>query len=181
VAGAADRAPRHRRQGSRQSPAPTISTTPAPRPGAFPPMESSCPQPQARPHGPAPAGLLIIVSESWISCGNPRAEPGAPIPKFASTRGTSDANFGIKRGTSNFMILVRFLNLKFLHELAAPNDRNFKFTALDCRRSGRLPGNLPASPIRTVVTRTSALNRRRHHLRRPRCPCVANAPVARQS
>jgi hypothetical protein len=43
----------------------------------------------------------------------------APIPKFASTRGTSDANFGIKRGTSNVMILVRFLNLKFLHELAA--------------------------------------------------------------
>jgi hypothetical protein len=43
----------------------------------------------------------------------------APIPKFASTRGTSDANFGIKRGTSNFMILVRFLNLKFPHELAA--------------------------------------------------------------
>jgi hypothetical protein len=43
----------------------------------------------------------------------------APIPKFASTRGTSDANFGIKRGTSSFMILVRVLNLKFLHELAA--------------------------------------------------------------
>jgi hypothetical protein len=30
-----------------------------------------------------------------------------PIPKFASTRGTSDANFGIK-GTSNIMIPVRF-------------------------------------------------------------------------
>jgi hypothetical protein len=45
--------------------------------------------------------------------------PSAPIPKFAGTCGTSDANFGIKRGTSNFMILVRFLNSKFLHELAA--------------------------------------------------------------
>ncbi len=44
---------------------------------------------------------------------------GAPIPKSASACGTSDANFEIKRGTSNFMILVRFLNLKFLHELAA--------------------------------------------------------------
>ena len=48
-----------------------------------------------------------------------RERSSAPIPKFASTRGTSDANFGIKRGTSNFMILVRFLNLKFQHELAA--------------------------------------------------------------
>ena len=28
------------------------------------------------------------------------------------------------------MILVRFWNLKFLNELAARNDRNFKFTAL---------------------------------------------------
>jgi hypothetical protein len=44
--------------------------------------------------------------------------PSAPIPKFANTCGTSDANFGIERGTSSFMILVRFLNLKFLHELA---------------------------------------------------------------
>jgi hypothetical protein len=26
---------------------------------------------------------------------------------------------------------VRFLNLKFLHELGRANDRNFKFTALD--------------------------------------------------
>src|SRR5271166_4908594 len=52
-----------------------------------------------------------------------------PIPKFASTRSASDANFGSKRGTRNFMILVRVLNLKFVLELAA--QRNFKFTALE--------------------------------------------------
>ena len=62
--------------------------------------------------------------------------PSAPIPKFASSRGTSDANFGIKRGTSNFMILVRVLNLKFLHELAAQMIRNFKFTAPGAQRHG---------------------------------------------
>ena len=55
----------------------------------------------------------------------------APIPKFASVCGTlCDANFGIKGALSNFMILVRFLNLKLLYELATPNDRKFKFTAL---------------------------------------------------
>ena len=53
----------------------------------------------------------------------------APIPKFASACGTSGANFGIKRDTSNFLILVRFLNLKFLRA-CSNNDRNFKFTAL---------------------------------------------------
>ena len=31
----------------------------------------------------------------------------------------SDANFGMQRDTSNFMILVRHLDLKFLNELAA--------------------------------------------------------------
>src|SRR5271166_3551315 len=61
----------------------------------------------------------------------------APIPKFASLAAHSDANFGIKRGTSNFMILVRVLNLKFLHEAFRTNDRNFKFTALDVVRVPR--------------------------------------------
>src|SRR5712691_2211978 len=34
------------------------------------------------------------------------------------------------KGTSNFMILVRLLNLRFLTEHAAMNDRNLKFAAL---------------------------------------------------
>jgi hypothetical protein len=57
----------------------------------------------------------------------------APIPKFASTRGTSDANFGIKRGTSNFMILVRFFEFEVPTRACRANDRNFKFTALVLR------------------------------------------------
>jgi len=46
----------------------------------------------------------------------------------------SRANFGIIRSTSKHMILVRFLDLKFLYEQAANSGRNFKSTALD--RSG---------------------------------------------
>jgi hypothetical protein len=42
-----------------------------------------------------------------------------PIPKFASVCGASDANFGIKGTLCKFMILVWFLDLKFLSELAA--------------------------------------------------------------
>ena len=43
----------------------------------------------------------------------------APIPKFASYRGEFDCELRNQRSTSNFMILVRFLNLKFLIEFAA--------------------------------------------------------------
>jgi len=66
-----------------------------------------------------------------------------PIPKFASARVTFRCELRNLRTTSNFMILVRFLNLKFLNELAPSNDRNFKFTApvskrIPCaRRHGR--------------------------------------------
>jgi hypothetical protein len=43
----------------------------------------------------------------------------SPIPKFASTCGPSDANFGIKGDTSKVIVVVRFLDLKFLIQLAA--------------------------------------------------------------
>jgi hypothetical protein len=43
---------------------------------------------------------------------------------------TSHANFGNIRSTSNFMILVRFMNLKFLQWTRRETGRNFKFTAL---------------------------------------------------
>src|SRR6202040_2113432 len=56
--------------------------------------------------------------------------PSGPIPKFASAWVTFRCELRNLRTTSNFMILVRFLNLKFLNKLAASNDRNFKFTAL---------------------------------------------------
>jgi hypothetical protein len=42
-----------------------------------------------------------------------------PIPKFARPCGTSDANFGIKRDTSNYEFLVWLMDLRFLYELAA--------------------------------------------------------------
>jgi hypothetical protein len=42
-----------------------------------------------------------------------------PIPKFAHPRGTLRCELRNQRDTSNFMILVRHLDLKFLNELAA--------------------------------------------------------------
>ena len=53
-----------------------------------------------------------------------------PIPKFAITRGTFRCELRNQRTTSNSMISSAVLNLKFLNELAASNDRNFKCTAL---------------------------------------------------
>jgi flagellar L-ring protein FlgH len=43
---------------------------------------------------------------------------------------TSHANFGNIRSTSNFMVLVRFMNLKFLRWTRRETGRNVKFTAL---------------------------------------------------
>jgi hypothetical protein len=48
-----------------------------------------------------------------------RALASVPIPKFVSVCSTLCTNFGITRDTSNVMILVWFLDLKFLHEPAA--------------------------------------------------------------
>ena len=42
-----------------------------------------------------------------------------PIPKFAHPRGTLRCELRNQRDTSNFIILVRHLDLKFLNELAA--------------------------------------------------------------
>jgi hypothetical protein len=53
-----------------------------------------------------------------------------PIPKFATTRGTVRCELRNLRTTSNSMISSAGLNLKFLNELAASYDTNFKFTAL---------------------------------------------------
>ncbi len=52
------------------------------------------------------------------------------IPKFATTRGTFRCELRNLRTTSNSMISSAVLNLRFLNELAASYDRNFKFTAL---------------------------------------------------
>src|SRR5215217_6984477 len=52
------------------------------------------------------AGLLILPG------------PSVPIPKFAPSAAPSDANFRIK-GTLATLILVRSLDLKFLHERGA--------------------------------------------------------------
>src|SRR6516165_83494 len=85
-----------------------------------------------------------------------RRAPSVPIPKFASACGISGANFGIKRDTSTFLILVRVLNLKFLHERAGNNDRNFKFTAPDGRA---MLTHAPLSP-RLSSSHTDAKGRR---------------------
>ena len=53
-----------------------------------------------------------------------------PIPKFVSARGILRYELRNLRTTSNSMNLVRLLNLRFLNELAATNDRNLKFAAL---------------------------------------------------
>jgi hypothetical protein len=45
-------------------------------------------------------------------------KPSVPIPKFATSCGTLLANFGIER-TLVSIILVGFLDLKFLYEFAA--------------------------------------------------------------
>jgi hypothetical protein len=71
----------------------------------------------------------------WLYGGSGLAEgasaiiPSGPIPKFATTRGTFRCELRNLR-TSNSMISSAVLNLKFLNELAASYDRNFKFTAL---------------------------------------------------
>src|ERR1700682_5809823 len=63
-----------------------------------------------------------------------KEQASGPIPKFATTRGTFSCELRNLRTTSNSMISSAVLNLKFLHELAASYDRNFKFPALvGCR------------------------------------------------
>ena len=58
-----------------------------------------------------------------------RATSG-PIPKFVNARGILRYELRNLRTTSNSMNLVQLLNLRFLNELAATNDRNLKFAAL---------------------------------------------------
>src|SRR5712691_495275 len=59
-----------------------------------------------------------------------RSSTSAPLPKFVIHRGNLQHELRKQRGTSNSMILVRLLNLRFLTEHAAMNDRNLKFAAL---------------------------------------------------
>src|ERR1700730_8140005 len=62
---------------------------------------------------------------------SPKTDTSAPIPTFASYRGTLLCERRNQRSTRKPMILVRFLNLKFLGD-SRRHDRNFKFTALAC-------------------------------------------------
>lgn len=60
---------------------------------------------------------------------------GAAIPsvltaKFGTLRGSLRTNFRVNQGTSNFMILFWFTDLKILSEPTVNNDRNFKSTTL---------------------------------------------------
>ena len=71
------------------------------------------------------AGAVAAPAASWRNCRRGRfmtmlpGNASAPIPKFASYRGEFDCELRNQRSTSNSMILVRFLNLKFLNEFAA--------------------------------------------------------------
>jgi hypothetical protein len=65
--------------------------------------------------------------------GRGQFKAGWRVLRFRSSHhfaATSHANFGNIRSTSNFMILVRFMNLKFLRWTRRETGRNFKFTAL---------------------------------------------------
>src|SRR4029079_4124062 len=52
-----------------------------------------------------------------------------PIPKFASTRRTSDANFGIKGTLATFWLYCGF-EFEVPNRACIQNDRNVEFTAL---------------------------------------------------
>src|SRR5882672_5286280 len=86
---------------------------------------------------PAPAGCHASRSEApWIAppvLTMLRRIPSGPIPKFVNARGMLRYELRNLRTTSNSMNLVRLLNLRFLNELAATNDRNLKFAALVAR------------------------------------------------
>ena len=62
-----------------------------------------------------PVGNTCFARWTELLC----SAPSAPIPKFASYRGKFDCELRNQRSTSNSMILVRLLNLKFLNECAA--------------------------------------------------------------
>src|SRR5262249_17636377 len=63
----------------------------------------------------ARAGALARVA--LVGASLPRAS--APLPKFVIHRRNLQHELRKQRGTSNFMILVRLLNLRFLNEHAA--------------------------------------------------------------
>jgi hypothetical protein len=48
-----------------------------------------------------------------------RDHPSVPVPKFAHPRATLKCELRNQRDTSNFLMLVRSLDLKFLSKLAA--------------------------------------------------------------
>src|SRR5207302_11126922 len=54
-----------------------------------------------------------------IAAPRPQEPASAPIPKFASLRGTLSCELRNQRSTSKFMILVPLFDLKFLNEPAA--------------------------------------------------------------
>src|SRR5204863_2849309 len=73
--------------------------------------------------------LCFLVEHDLSQSGTHPGSSG-PIPKFVTTRSTLRCELRNLRTTSNSMISSAVLNLKFLNELAASYDRNFKFTAL---------------------------------------------------
>src|SRR6267142_672273 len=91
--------------------------------------------------------LIIMVPSSELpGADGPVPTAQCPIPKFASHRGALSCELRNQTGTSNFMILVRLLDLEFLHELAAQLIGTAKSAALAPRR--RLAQTPPATRVR---------------------------------
>jgi hypothetical protein len=76
-----------------------------------------------------------------------RFRTSAPLPKFVTHRRNLKHELRKLRDTSNFMILVRLLNLRFLNERAARNDRNLKFAALVDRTQHACHCTIPGSGL----------------------------------
>src|SRR4029453_13912243 len=65
-------------------------------------------------------GPIRAVAHNAIRCAAPTRIPtSVPIPKFAPSCGTLFCELRNQRDTSNFINLVRFLDLKFLNEALA--------------------------------------------------------------
>ena len=81
------------------------------------------------------AGAILLFEVRLKGCRGvwTNFEKRALVLRFRSSHhlsAGSHANFRNIRSTSNFMILVRFMNLKFLRWTRRETGRNFKFTAL---------------------------------------------------
>src|SRR6202521_3586346 len=70
----------------------------------------------------------------------------APFPKFVNHRSAPCTNFGNKRGTSNSIIVMPLIDLKFLLRTRGSHCRNFKSAALPDFLDKHLDGAAAGQP-----------------------------------